>query len=425
MFIPTKLDDISIYDIKFNLINIIDIDTKQNPNQYIIFWNMNNWEIHMTTKSLYLVNNYYESSPWRCWPEFRCFMPYYSRWHFTLIHKLWVNWFNLNYINSQIIPWQPINQYSMDEDNNWNFRIFTKYYYPERATDLYTFDKELNLEWKIQWIAKWEDFKSSRFIWDKAYLVTFKATDPLFVINLYNNSNPKIVWELKIPWYSLYLHPLEKVWDVQYLLWVWQEAEEISDHRSLPKNIKLNIYKIDYSKLSWDYISIEQKYSTILWQEKKAKNWWSYTPVFDNPRTFVYDKKLKILLLPVYLTKDWAEERCYDRYIYENWKRIKQEEKNCYTYERKIPYFIWVKWFKIDINKGFDEILSKNYFDKYQELAKKFYWYYNWKISQYQYKNDDNRVSYYTNWNEFLTLEINNLFFDIFNTINDKFITFK
>jgi uncharacterized secreted protein with C-terminal beta-propeller domain len=320
LFVPTNFDKLNIYNLKFNIVNIVDLNTKENPNQYIIFWNMTAWEIHMTTKALYLVNNYYVDYPWSCRPGLLCILPVFPRWDFTLIHKLNLNWFNLDYINSQIIPWRPINQYSMDEDSKWNFRIFTKHFWPQRSTDLYIFDKDLNLVWKLQNIQPGEDFKASRFIEDKAYLVTFKATDPLFVIDLSDPKNPKIIGKLKIPWYSLYLHPYWKFWDKQYLIWIWQQAKEVYWNWSLPKNIKIDLYEIDFSKKSGDYINIKQKYSYILWKEEKVWNGWSYTPVFDNPRVFVWDKELKILLLPVYLTKDEVEKRCYqNRYCYSYW----------------------------------------------------------------------------------------------------------
>ena len=178
LFLPTNFDKLNLYDLKFNVVNIVDLDTRIRPNQYIIFWNMQNWIIHMTTKSLYLVNNYYESTPWRCRPGLVCILPYFPRWNFTLIHKLKLVGSGLTYVDSQIVPWRPINQYSMDEDNKWNFRIFTKFYFPKRATDLFVFDSNLRLVWKLLNIAPNEEFKSSRFIQDKAYLVTFKATDP-------------------------------------------------------------------------------------------------------------------------------------------------------------------------------------------------------------------------------------------------------
>jgi len=44
---------------------------------------------------------------------------------------------------------------------------------------------------------------------DRAYMVTFKQIDPLFVIDLSDAENPKVLGELKIPGYSTYLHPYD------------------------------------------------------------------------------------------------------------------------------------------------------------------------------------------------------------------------
>lgn len=58
-------------------------------------------------------------------------------------------------------------------------------------------------------IAPGENFQSSRFIGNRLYLVTFEQIDPLFVIDLADSKNPKILGELKIPGYSTYLHPYD------------------------------------------------------------------------------------------------------------------------------------------------------------------------------------------------------------------------
>ncbi len=245
-YIPADFSKIDI--LKFNVVWIFDIQNpKDNFNQYFFWWNLQGGQIHMTTKSLYLVNSYYFQYYWRCPPGLYCIMPVFRRWDFTLIHKLRLTWYNLDYINTAVIPGRPINQYSMDEDNQWYFRIFTRHYYPERATDLYVFDTWLKLVGKLTDIAPWEDFKSSRFMWDKVFLVTFKATDPLFVIDLKDPSKPKVLGKLKIPGYSLYLHPLYKFGNVRYLLWIWQEAKEVYWNWSLPRNIKIDLYEIDFN----------------------------------------------------------------------------------------------------------------------------------------------------------------------------------
>jgi len=425
IFLPTNFDKLNIYDLKFNLVNIIDLNKQVKSNQYVIFWNMSNGQIHMTQKSLYLVNNYYVDYNWRCPVGRYCILPYYYRWNFTLIHKLSLDWANLDYVNSVVISWQPINQYSMDEDLSWNFRIFTQSSYPTRKTELFTFDKSLNLLGMLDNIATWEQFKSSRFIEDKAYLVTFKATDPLFVIDLKDLKNPKIVWELKIPWYSLYLHPYKKVWSKQYLIWIWQQAEEVYWNRSLPKNIKIDLYEVDYASQSWDYIKVSQKYRKVFWNEEQVWNGWSYTPVFDNPRSFVSYKtenNTMDIVLPVYLAEDAKQENCYINYIWQDWKKI-ENSKRCNTNSIKQPYFIWIKWLNIDENKWITEIISKNYIDLYKKanVSTNKNSYYN----NYTYKNEDHRASYYKLWEDIIPFEVNNNFLNIFKQDKDKTISFN
>lgn len=53
-----------------------------------------------------------------------------------------------------------------------------------------------------------EDIKSVRFFENKAYIVTFLNTDPLYVLDLSDKDQLKITGALEIPGYSSYLHPL-------------------------------------------------------------------------------------------------------------------------------------------------------------------------------------------------------------------------
>jgi uncharacterized secreted protein with C-terminal beta-propeller domain len=53
-----------------------------------------------------------------------------------------------------------------------------------------------------------ESIRAVRFIKERGYVVTFRQTDPLYVLDLRNAAAPKIVGELKIPGYSGYLHPI-------------------------------------------------------------------------------------------------------------------------------------------------------------------------------------------------------------------------
>lgn len=53
-----------------------------------------------------------------------------------------------------------------------------------------------------------EQLYASRFVGDQAYLVTFRSTDPLYILDLSNPRDPYIAGELKIPGFSDYLHPI-------------------------------------------------------------------------------------------------------------------------------------------------------------------------------------------------------------------------
>jgi hypothetical protein len=54
-----------------------------------------------------------------------------------------------------------------------------------------------------------EQIFSTRFLGDKGYVVTFRRTDPLFVIDLADPADPHVVGELHIPGFSDYLFPLD------------------------------------------------------------------------------------------------------------------------------------------------------------------------------------------------------------------------
>ena len=65
-----------------------------------------------------------------------------------------------------------------------------------------------------------EQIYASRFIGEKGYLVTFRMTDPLYILDLSNPADPFIASELEIDGYSDYLHPVGE----NYLLGIGKDA---------------------------------------------------------------------------------------------------------------------------------------------------------------------------------------------------------
>lgn len=63
---------------------------------------------------------------------------------------------------------------------------------------------------------------ATRFVGDRAYVVTFQNTDPLYVVDLSNAEDIKVLGELHIPGFSDYMHPL----GTDHLLTIGKDADD-------------------------------------------------------------------------------------------------------------------------------------------------------------------------------------------------------
>lgn len=110
-------------------------------------------------------------------------------------------------------------QFSMSYDGEY-FRIATtlnktevsgdtvSMFSDNRVNNLYILNNNMQIVGKVEDMAKGETIQSVRFVGNMAYVVTFRQTDPLFVIDLSDPKNPTVKGELKIPGFSEYLHPI-------------------------------------------------------------------------------------------------------------------------------------------------------------------------------------------------------------------------
>ncbi|MDO8468532.1 MAG: beta-propeller domain-containing protein [Candidatus Peribacter sp.] len=127
------------------------------------------------------------------------------------------------------VPGHILNQFSMDE-NGQSFRVATTAgntwdsSHPS-TNSLYVLNLGLERVGAIEDIAPGEQIYSVRFMGDRTYMVTFKNTDPFFVIDTSDPRNPRIIGKLKIPGYSNYLHP----YDETHILGFGKEAEDSKD----------------------------------------------------------------------------------------------------------------------------------------------------------------------------------------------------
>ena len=130
----------------------------------------------------------------------------------TTIYKISIDKTTVKMAAQGKVPGAVLNQFSMDEHDG-HVRIATTEGSAWGTTansknHLFILDENLKQVGAVNDLAKGERIYSARFMGDKAYLVTFKETDPLFVIDTKNPKAPKVLGELKIPGFSNYLHPI-------------------------------------------------------------------------------------------------------------------------------------------------------------------------------------------------------------------------
>jgi uncharacterized secreted protein with C-terminal beta-propeller domain len=148
------------------------------------------------------------------------------------------------YLASGLVNGRVLNQFSMDEKDHLLRIATTDGHVPNPETNSYLTILEEDHDslvaiGKIGGIAPDEDIRSVRFDGDKAFVVTFKKTDPLFAFDLSNPHDPEMVGELMIPGFSTYMHLM----DATHLLTIGYDAD---DHGSFAffDGIQLQIFDV-------------------------------------------------------------------------------------------------------------------------------------------------------------------------------------
>ncbi len=196
------------------------------------------------------------------------------------------------------VPGTILNQFSMDEYNK-NFRIATttQKYGDQQANNIYVLDENLKIIGKIEDIAQGESIYSVRFMGKKAYMVTFKRVDPLFVIDLSNPKKPALVGKLKIPGYSDYLHP----YDENHLIGIGKEVDESIDADKVHSSDAVYYTAIQGVKLAlFDVTDIEhpvEMYKEVIGDRGTESE------ALNDHKAFLFDKEKNLLVIPIRLAE--------------------------------------------------------------------------------------------------------------------------
>jgi uncharacterized secreted protein with C-terminal beta-propeller domain len=130
----------------------------------------------------------------------------------TQIHKFDITGRTARYLASGIVKGTVLNSYALSElDGVLRIATTTNGYRSSSSSSVTTFGQHgttLVPLGSVGGLGAGEQIRGVRFIGNAAYVVTFRQTDPLYVVDLSHPSAPKVVGELKIPGFSAYLHPV-------------------------------------------------------------------------------------------------------------------------------------------------------------------------------------------------------------------------
>ena len=219
----------------------------------------------------------------------------------TSIHKISIDKEKVEYKNFAEVKGQVLNQFSMDERDGF-FRIATtknkswSQFIDEKEADsysnVYILDENLKQVGALEGLAKGERIYSVRFMGKKAYMVTFKQTDPLFIIDLAEPANPKVLGELKIPGFSNYLHP----YDENTLIGIGKEITEDPSGRVMAGGLKISLFDVSQADKPVEldkYVAGDTGSDSVALYDHKA---------------FLFSKEKQLLALPVSLTEKTKEQ---------------------------------------------------------------------------------------------------------------------
>ena len=212
----------------------------------------------------------------------------YSYGYETSIRKFDISENGVNYVAKTSLEGETINQYSLDEKDN-HLRIALE---TSDGSYVAILDESLNLLGKSSRLAKGERMYASRFVGDKAYLVTYKNTDPLFVIDLSTETSPRVLGELKIPGYSVYLHP----YDETHLIGIGMDTEEYTekDENGHVLWTTTRILGMKMALFDISDFSAPKELSKISIGDNTTSS-----AILSNPKALLFSKEKELLAIPV------------------------------------------------------------------------------------------------------------------------------
>ncbi len=291
-----KIKDLDTnYQTILSNVDLNNIENKLNVNSYLM--NINN--CYVSENNIYLLNEKYKTGEPKIANIFGLkglfgILDYdynsEENGYYTEIYKFnLLQDGNIKFANKASEKGTTINQFSIDEYKN-NLRVALQD--NNNGSKIIILDENMKKIGETTNLAKGEKMYSSRFLGEKAYMVTYKTVDPLFVVDLSTPQTPKVLGELKIPGYSTYLHP----YDENHIIGIGMQTEEKVNRNSSGKVTSTTATITGMKMALFDVTDVQnpvQISDTIIGDRRTTSS------ILTNHKALLFSKEKEIIAIPV------------------------------------------------------------------------------------------------------------------------------
>lgn len=339
----SKIKDLNTnYQTILSNVDLNNIENKINVNSYLM--DINN--CYVSENNIYLLNEKYKTKE----PEITDIFSLkgllgladYDEYdqeesgYYTEIYKFnLLEDGNIKFANKASEKGKTINQFSIDEYKN-NLRIALQD--NNDGSKIIILDENMEKIGETKNLAKGEKMYSSRFLGEKAYLVTYKTIDPLFVVDLSNPKTPTVLGELKIPGYSTYLHP----YDENHIIGIGMQTEEKVNRNSSGKITSTTATITGMKMALFDVTDVQnpiQISDTIIGDSRTTSS------ILTNHKALLFSKEKEIIAIPVNNYQEDFSVKSYDN----NYSTMINSYKNYQKDYISEGYFVY----NINLTDGF------------------------------------------------------------------------
>lgn len=291
-------------DHSFQYTNILAINIKNGDHSDKTVLTGTSHNIYVSKNNIYLTASQYPRYNWGSVEKVE------QEKEKTSISKISIDEDKIEFVATGEVKGTILNQFSMDEYEG-NFRIATTIgkVWDEKSlstNNLYILDKNLKPRSNIEGLAPGEKIYSVRFMGKKAYIVTFKKVDPLFVLDLSNADKPKVLGKLKIPGYSDYLHPL----DENHIIGIGKDTIEADESLTASRGIDFAWYQ----GVKMAVFDVTDPENPIELHKIIIGDRGTDSRALHDHKAFLFDKERELLVLPINLAEisEAQKDREYD-----------------------------------------------------------------------------------------------------------------